>query len=159
MELLDRVWGTLRRVPHGSLATVCSDGRPWNSPLFVAFDAHLRFYWSSHVDATHSRNIAHRSDVLLVVFDSTQPDESGHAVYIRAVARELSDEGSIRVALACLATRKNEPPKSSAEFTGPHPRRLYEATPEMIWTNVVTQENGHYFDERVVIELFPPDMA
>ena len=159
MELVDRTRHLLERVGNGSLATVSPDGRPWNSPLLIAFDAELRFYWSSQVDAEHSRNIAVRPDVFLVVFDSTQPDQSGGAVYIRATARELSDEASIRAALASLARRKNEPPKPPADFTGPQRRRVYQAVPNVMWTNILKDVNGYYFDERIEIDLRPSSRA
>ena len=153
MELVERARRILERVGNGSLATVSPDGRPWNSPLFVAFDANLRFYWSSHIDAEHSRNIATRPDVFLVVFDSTQPDQSGGAVYMRATASELTDETSIRGALAYLARRKNEPPKPLADFRSPQRRRVYQAVPDAVWTNVLKEEDGYYYDERIDIDL------
>jgi hypothetical protein len=153
MKLVDRARYVLENVANGSLATVSPDGRPWNTPLFVAFAADFKFYWSSLSDTEHSRNIAVRPDVFLVVFDPTQPDESGSGVYIRATARELGDEASIRVALALLAKRKNRSPQPAADFTGPQPRRVYEAVPEGIWTNVLNEEGGYYFDERIDIDL------
>jgi hypothetical protein len=155
MEVVDRARETLERVVNGVLATVSPDGRLWNSPVFVAFDAAFRFYWSSHVDAVHSRNIASRPDVFFVVFDSTQPDESGRAVYLRATAHELIDLASIEAALMYLARRKNQSAKPPAQFIRPHPCRVYQAVPDMMWTNVVKHENGHYFDERVVLDLLP----
>jgi hypothetical protein len=159
VQLIGRAKRTLAAVANGSLATVSADGRPWNSPLFVAFDADLRFYWSSSVDAEHSRNIVVRPGVFLVVFDSTQPDESGNAVYIRATARELIDEVSIHVALACLARRRNEPPKPATDFSGSQPRRVYEGVPDAMWTNVLRQENGHWRDERIEVDLRPSSPA
>ena len=124
VALIGRAKRTLEQVANASLATVTSDGRPWNSPLFVAFDSDFRFYWSSHRDAVHSTNIAARPDVFLVIFDSTQPDESGAAVYVRATARELLDGPAIQVGLEDLAKRKNERKKASADFMEPHPRRV-----------------------------------
>jgi hypothetical protein len=153
MNLVQLARRTLERIPNASLATVLPDGRPWNSPLYVAFDAQLSFYWSSHLDALHSKNIAARPDILLVVFDSTALDQNGHGVYLRGTAQELNDGAAIDKALACLATRKQEAPKPSADFVDPHPRRVYEAVIETAWTNVVSKANGHYFDERVVIDL------
>jgi hypothetical protein len=69
---------------------------------------------------------------------------------IVATARELSGHASIEAALKCLGKRKNEPPKAASDFTGTHPRRVYEAIADVFWTNVLTKEEGHYFDERVV---------
>ena len=158
MTLHDQARRTLEKISNAALATVSRDGHPWNSPLFVATDVNLNFYWSSHNDAVHSRNIAFNPDVFLVLFDSTANDGTGHAVYVRAKACELLDEASVTAALDCLAKRKNEPPKAAAEFLGAHPRRLYQAVPEEMWTNVVKQEDEHYFDERVVIDLKPKEM-
>ena len=152
-ELAHRARRTLERITNAVLATVSPDGRPWNSPLYVAFDAHLTFYWSSHTDTAHSRNIAANASVVLVIFDSTLPDHSGQAVFIEGTARELADYGSIEAGLECIAQRKNESPKAPTEFVGAHPRRVYAAVPTAIWTNVVKEHDGHYFDERVTINL------
>jgi general stress protein 26 len=152
-KLVARVRQTLERIANASLATVSPDGRPWNSPLYVAFDARLTFYWSSHNDAIHSQNIAANPEVMFIVFDSTATDRTGHAVYVRGTARELVDETAIDAALHCLAKRKNERTKDSSEFIGPHPRRVYAAVPASIWTNVVKEQGGHYFDERVDLDV------
>jgi uncharacterized pyridoxamine 5'-phosphate oxidase family protein len=84
MTVVDRARQTLRRIANASLATVSADGRPWNSPVYVAFDANLTFYWSSLKTASHSRNIAANPDIALTIFDSTSPDRTGHAVYIHS---------------------------------------------------------------------------
>ena len=152
MDLIDRAAETLRRIANATLATVSPDRRPWNSPIFVAWSRTHTIYWSSQRDAVHSQNIAANPEVFLVVFDSTCPDQSGQAVYIRAAAHELRDQSDIQAALDCIARRKQEQPKPAAEFIGAHPRRVYEAVPSEIWTNVVKMENGHYFDERVPID-------
>lgn len=153
MNLVELARRTLDRVPNASLATVSPDGRPWNSPLYVAFDANFSFYWSSHVDAVHSLNIAAKPEILLVVFDSIASDQTGSAVYFRGKARELAEGVSVKRALDCLARRKNDVPKTPADFAAPYPRRVYQAVVDTIWTNVVKEADGHYFDERVVIDL------
>jgi nitroimidazol reductase NimA-like FMN-containing flavoprotein (pyridoxamine 5'-phosphate oxidase superfamily) len=152
MMLADEAHRTLDRITYAALATVSADSRPWNTPLYVAFDRRA-FYWSSHRDAQHSRNIAVNPSVMLVVFDSTQPDASGHGVYVRATAHELIDAKSIERALLALAARRNEPVRPVADFQAPHPRRVYEAVTEEVWTNVLEHEGVYYFDERIPIEL------
>lgn len=152
MTLANEAHRTLGRITYAALATVSPDGRPWNAPLYVAFDGRA-FYWSSHSDAQHSRNIAGNPSIMLVVFDSTAPDASGHGVYICATARELTDAVSIECGLQALAARKKEPVSPVADFLAPNPRRIYEAVPEAIWTNVVQHEGPYYFDERILIEL------
>jgi hypothetical protein len=155
MTLEERARQTLETVINASLATVCGDGRPWNTPLYVAFDRSLTFYWRSRVEAVHSRNIATSPDVLLVVFDSMRPDASGHAVYVRGRARELGDEASVTKALQCLAERRHESAPQAGEFMAPQPRRVYEAVADEVWTNVVKEGDGHIFDERVRVDLLP----
>lgn len=152
MTLADEAHRTLDRITYAVLATVSADGRPWNAPLYVAFDRRA-FYWSSHHDAQHSRNIAVNPSVMLVVFNSTVPDGSGHGVYVRATARELFDATSIERALMALAVRRNEPVRPVADFLAPQPQRTYEAVTEEVWTNVVQHDGVYYFDERIPIQL------
>ena len=152
MMLADEAHRTLNRITYAALATVAADGRPWNAPLYVAFDRRA-FYWCSHHDAQHSRNIGVHPSVMLVVFDSTVPDASGHGVYVRATARELIDAASIERALLALAARRGEPVKPVADFLAPQTQRVYEAVVEEIWTNVVHREGAYYVDERISIKL------
>src|SRR5215475_3138798 len=64
-----------------TLGTADSDGHPWTSPVFFA-DAGIReFYWISETDAQHSRNLAQRPDVSIVIFDSTVAPYHGRAFY------------------------------------------------------------------------------
>jgi len=151
-SVIDAAQRTLDEIAIAALATTSPDGHPWNAPVYVAFDRRA-FYWSSRRDAQHSRNIESNGVVMLVVFDSITPDASGHAVYVRAKARELTDETSIRRALDALALRKGRPLGPATDFMAAHPSRVYEAVPEQFWTNVLRHQAGHYFDERVTIDL------
>ena len=152
VDLIARARGTLSKIANASLATVGADGHPWNTPVFVAFDEQLTFYWSSQSRAAHSQNIAHHPQVTLVIFDSRADDDSGHGVYVAATARELTDAAEIGAALERLAKRRGDPPKPAQDFIGGHPRRVYAAVPHTIWTNVVHERDGYMFDERVVID-------
>jgi hypothetical protein len=155
MDVAARARDTLNRIANAALATVAPNGSPWNSPVYVAHDASV-FYWSSHVDAVHSRNIAVNPCVFLVIFDSTAPDATGHGVYVRAQAKALVDARSIDVALQILARRKQTRPESAADFISPHRRRVYEAVADAAWTNVVHEHEGRIFDERVTLDLTGP---
>jgi len=73
------------------LATADADGRPWSSPVYFAHVGYTEFFWISSPEATHSRNIAVRPDVGIVVFDSQAPPGTGQAVYMSAVAALLED--------------------------------------------------------------------
>ena len=66
-----------------------ASGRPWVSPVYYALDGYSQFYWVSSPEATHSRNIAARPEVAIVIFDSRAPIGRGQGVYMSAMAEEL----------------------------------------------------------------------
>ena len=73
-----------------TLATADGDGVPWASPVWYAPVEYRRFLWVSSPEATHSRNLAVRPELAIVIFDSHQAG-GWNALYISAVAEELSD--------------------------------------------------------------------
>lgn len=58
--------------------------------MFFATADYADFYWVSAEDAEHSRNIAGRPQVSMVIFDSQVPTYHGRAVYFSATAAELT---------------------------------------------------------------------
>lgn len=72
------------------LATADPTGRPWSSPVYFAHIDFTDFFWVSALDATHSRNIAMRPEVSIVVFDSHAGIGAGQGVYMSAVASLLN---------------------------------------------------------------------
>jgi hypothetical protein len=50
-----------------------------------------QFFWVSSPEATHSRNIAVRPGVGIVIFNSQAPIGTGQGVYMLAVAEEIRD--------------------------------------------------------------------
>jgi len=83
-----------RSIVHSNLfmtvATADATGRPWASPVYYASKNYAEFLWVSSPDALHSRNLATRPEVSIVVFDSRAQIGEGQAVYITAVAAELT---------------------------------------------------------------------
>jgi pyridoxine/pyridoxamine 5'-phosphate oxidase len=80
-----------------TLATADADGRPWASPVWFAHRGYREFLWVSRPDTRHSRNVAERTDVGLVIFDSTVPIGTGVAVYAEARAEPAVDADAIEV--------------------------------------------------------------
>ena len=80
-----------------TLSTADASGLPWVSPVWFATVDHRRFFWVSDPDARHSRNLASRPQLAIVIFDSTVAVGSAQPVYMSAVAEELTgselDEG------------------------------------------------------------------
>src|SRR5271169_3925779 len=74
------------------LATADAGGQPWSSPVYFAHIGFTKFFWVSSPDVAHSRNIAVRPEVSIVVFDSQAKIGAGQGVYMSAVAELL--EGS-----------------------------------------------------------------
>ena len=112
-----------------TLATADADGRPWAAPVWYAHQAYTDLFWVSRPDARHSRNLAARPEVGIVIFDSTVPEGSGQAVYVEALAGELEEAGREQ-GIAIFSRRaeaKGAGRWGAADVTGPAPFRLYRA--------------------------------
>ena len=85
----------LDTVAYMVLATADGDGVPWASPVWFATDGYHHLYWISAPDARHSRNIAARPEIGIVVFDSTTAPATRQALYVQATAERVDDPGTI----------------------------------------------------------------
>lgn len=117
-----------------TLGTVDPDGRPWTTPVYFAAAGVREYYWTSAADAHHSRNLAERPQVSLVIFDSTVAPYHGRTVYVAGEAHELSADDVDRA----LETYPGAPdrggsPLTRQDVTAPSPYRLYRATAADLW--------------------------
>jgi nitroimidazol reductase NimA-like FMN-containing flavoprotein (pyridoxamine 5'-phosphate oxidase superfamily) len=78
------------------LATADAWGRPWSSPVYFAHIGFTEFFWVSSPEVTHSRNIAIRPEVSIVIFDSHATMGTGQGVYMSAIAQLLEDGETAR---------------------------------------------------------------
>ncbi|MEU9877892.1 pyridoxamine 5'-phosphate oxidase family protein [Streptomyces phaeochromogenes] len=85
------------------LATADQAGMPWSSPVYFAHRGYREFFWVSSPQATHSRNIAVRPQVGIVVFDSSVAIGTGQGVYMSAAA--AVDTADAEDALAVFSRR------------------------------------------------------
>ena len=53
-----------------TIGTADEDGVPWVSPVWYAPAEYREFFWVSDPEARHSRNIAARPQVAIVIFDA-----------------------------------------------------------------------------------------
>jgi len=117
-----------------TLGTVNADGSPWTSPVFFAAAGEREFYWMSDLDAQHSRNIAVRPQVSLVVFDSTVEPYHGRAVYAVGTARELEGDDIDRALEIYPGSEARGVSRfAPADVTAPSPYRLYQVTSSDLW--------------------------
>lgn len=148
---------TIREIQYITIATICAgiDNRPWNSPVYSAFDSDCNFFWASDCQSQHSKNIQDNPSVFLAIYNSTIPEGTGagSGVYIQAQARELSDPDQIARAHQLMASRAGKIYRPAHHFRGDRPRRIYQATPEKVWVNDVVERDGFRIDVRVEIDL------
>jgi len=89
------------------IGTADESGQPWVSPVYYAAAGYKEFYWVSSPEVRHSRNIAIRPQVSIVIFDSQVPIGTGQGVYMSAKAEELTgadlDQGIEIFSLSSLA--------------------------------------------------------
>jgi nitroimidazol reductase NimA-like FMN-containing flavoprotein (pyridoxamine 5'-phosphate oxidase superfamily) len=88
-----------------TLGTADAAGVPWASPVWYAHASYREYFWVSRPGARHSQNIAVRPEVGIVIFDSTVPIGTGKAVYMAAVAEEVSDDDEVARGIEVFSER------------------------------------------------------
>jgi nitroimidazol reductase NimA-like FMN-containing flavoprotein (pyridoxamine 5'-phosphate oxidase superfamily) len=73
-----------------ALGTADASGTPWVSPVWYAPLSYREYVWVSCPGTRHSRNLAERPQVAIVIYDSHRPG-TWSAFYMAAVAQELED--------------------------------------------------------------------
>ena len=139
------------------LATASSDGEPWVSPIFFAYDDQYNFYWVSNKDARHSKLLQENPRVAISIFDSRAPEGDGDGVYIKADVKELAEIADIRRGMSIFNNRASKDDfkiKDQSDVTGDGVWRIYQATPtEVSKLGYGTYVNGQYVDQRVTVVL------
>lgn len=134
------------------LGTADEAGRPWVSPVYFAAGEYSDFYWVSLPDAQHSRNLAGRPEVSIVVFDSGVPIGTGQGVYMSARAEELEGE-ELERGIEIFSRRGEEHggrPWTAEDVRPPAPHRLYRASATQYWMLDKTAKPG---DRRTGVTL------
>jgi dihydrofolate reductase/uncharacterized protein YhbP (UPF0306 family) len=75
-----------------TVGTADESGQPWVSPVWYAHQDCREFFWVSDPDARHSRNVAARPQVSIVIFDTNAPVGTGRGVYVTALAEQLTGD-------------------------------------------------------------------
>jgi hypothetical protein len=133
------------------LGTSGQTGRPWVSPVYYAVADYTDFYWVSSPQAAHSRNIAGRPQVSIVIFDSQVPIGAGQGVYMPAVAEAVTGadlERGIDV-FSRRSMAHGGPRWGPDDVRGEAPLRLYRATAS---EHSVLARDGRP-DHRIVVDV------
>jgi hypothetical protein len=117
------------------LGTADADGRPWVSPVYYAPLGYTELYWVSSPDANHSRNLAGRPELSIVVFDSQVAVGEGQGVYMSAVAQELTGADLERGIDIYSRVSQSHGAKAWTldDVRPPEPYRLYRARVSEHW--------------------------
>lgn len=112
------------------LGTADGAGRPWVSPVYYATAGHREFFWVSSPEARHSRDVATRPEVRIVIFDSRAAIGTGQGVYMAATAEELTgDELDRGIGIFSRMSQSHGGHAwARGDVTGSQPYRLYRAT-------------------------------
>jgi len=133
------------------LGTADDSGLPWVSPVYYASANYREFFWVSSLDVRHSRNIAIRPQVSIVVFDSKAAIGTGQGVYMSAVAQQLSsidlDRGIDIYSRTSLGHGGHV--WNQEDVQAPAPYRLYRATALEHW---ILDPAGHP-DHRILATI------
>jgi hypothetical protein len=118
-----------------TLGTADAAGLPWVSPVFYTLCGYSELLWISEPEARHSRNIAVRPQLSMVVYDSRVPVGAAKAVYLSGVAAEVTGAG---IAAATAAYNERSPAKGGQEIGVHEVRptgrfRVYRATVTEHW--------------------------
>ncbi len=112
-----------------TLGTADADGTPWASPVCFATADYAELFWMSTLDAQHSRNIAARPQMGMVIFDSTVPAYHGRAVYLSGTATELAGRDLDRgIGVFAGDASRGVTTLTLEGVTAPSTYRLYRAT-------------------------------
>lgn len=112
------------------LGTADERGNPWVSPVYYVPVAYREFLWVSRPETLHSRNLAARPQVSIVIFDSSAAIGTGQGVYMPAVAEEVAGD-SLDELIGVFSRRSIEHGGvawSSDRVVAPAELRLYRAT-------------------------------
>ncbi len=137
-----------------NIASITPEGKPWNTPVYFAFDSDFNFYWYSPKEAVHSKNILVNGSVFLTIY---QAGETEGGLYIEANARELSTQTEVERVMTVF-NRKiySLPQKSVEDFLNTSPLRFYLATPTKIYLSspkTASKFNGLWVDHRIQVDL------
>ncbi|MCK0715185.1 hypothetical protein ACFO0U_09660 [Chromohalobacter sarecensis] len=138
IDLATRAAGILDNSLYSNIATSKNDV-PWNTPVTALPDMALNFYWSSWIQAEHSKNIVFNSSVFMTFYDSTRARGTNNlmCLYLKCLAREVSDASEAEKAFALLYPDDHV---DLTNFLGDGIKRFFCAEPQQAWLNCLSEK-------------------
>ena len=119
---------------YTTIATADTHGTPWVSPVWFAPEGPSHLLWVSDPGARHSRNIAQRPQIAVVVFDSRAAIGAAQGLYLTATAVQVHDGLAEAIAaFSAHSVRSGAAAWGPEDVTGPARLRLYGATVAERW--------------------------
>ena len=122
----------LKNMKYMTIATICIDGSPWNTPVAPNLKNDLTFTWGSDENSVHSKNIRQEKRVFIVIYDSNAEEGTGEGVYMKGEAEELDEYGGTL--------------------------KMYRFVPEKIWINDEEKNEDGSFKRDIRAEIDIQDL-
>jgi len=152
-DLIEKTAKIIKNILHINIASITPNGKPWNSPVYCAYDKNLNYYWLSWKLSQHSENIRNNPCAFVTVYDSTVPASTGFGVYFEGKAYELNNPKDILIGIKEIYGREKRSPRDVVQFLKKFPRRVYKFIPEKVWVNGEGEIDGNYIDNRTELDL------
>ncbi len=140
-ERIARAKELLKTVRHAAMATVNEDGSPHNTPYFLMFDDILEhFYWGSHPDSQHSKNIARTGQAFVVIYDAIGP---GGGLYVQLANGHATENDELVTALVVHNKMRARDGKEPLEpnYYQCGPQKMYVADVVKLWVNASERDS------------------
>lgn len=143
----------IKNILYINIASITPSGKPWNTPLYCAFDKDLNYYWLSWKLNQHSKNIRNNPSAFVTIYDSTVPAGTGFGVYFEGKAYELKNIKDILIGTKEVYKREKRKARDVIQFLKKFPRRVYKFVPEKVWVNGDSEIGGNFIDVRTELDL------
>ena len=153
LKLYDNAIRVIKSVKYLNLATVTSEGKPWNTPVFCSYNDALHFHWLSWKENQHSVNVEHNPNVFATLYDSSVPEGTGFGVYFEGIAHRIENIPELAQALVGHYGRSNKKVRATKLFLTSYPRRAYAFVPTRAWVNGDSLIMKQFIDVRHELDL------
>ena len=139
-DLVSRLHEIIKTNQYVNIASVCSDGRPWNTPVYARADSDLRLYWTSWIGAQHSINLRQNGLAFVTIYDSTRVrgDNNRRCLYMEGAVVELNKAEEVYPLLGLLYGEESRQMLVD-DYIDAGIKRIYKFSFEKIWLNSVSE--------------------